>query len=262
MIKDFLQKFNIKIESEKSLKGGTQSSVRLINSKYLIKSNSPALIKAENKFCKFYPNLFQKMIYVDPKFNYIVYEFIEGQNCKEYDEQNVTYSILNIIKSYKEFSHPGYGYLDCPVSDIESFFLSEIEEFSLLDNYLTSNDYSIVLKAINNLKNHSFKKQLIHGDLGVHNIIVKNKNFNGIIDPSPVIFDGIYDFIYYICSDIDLLKKYTIENISNLLNENITKVKELYTIILYARLLRCLKYYPEEITQHIDIWNREIKNNA
>ena len=39
MIKDFLQKFNIKIESEKSLKGGTQSSVRLINSKYLIKSN-------------------------------------------------------------------------------------------------------------------------------------------------------------------------------------------------------------------------------
>ena len=96
--------------------------------------------------------------------------------------------------------------------------------------------------------------------MGVHNIIVKNNCFNGIIDPSPVIFDGIYDFIYYICSDIDLLKKYTTYDISNMLNEELGKVKDLYTIMLYARLLRCLKYYPEEINEHIIIWEN-LKNN-
>ena len=55
---------SILLECEKDLKGGTQSSVKLINNKYLIKSNSPALIKAENEFCDLYPNLFQKKIYL------------------------------------------------------------------------------------------------------------------------------------------------------------------------------------------------------
>ena len=262
MIKDFLEKFAIEIECEKDLKGGTQSSVKLINNKYLIKSNSPALIKAENEFCDFYPNLFQKKIYVDKNFNYIVYEFIEGQTCKQYNEKNVTQNILKIIKSYKNFPHSDYGYLDCPAKSIEEFLLSEIEEFKLLENYLSVNDYYITTNAINNLKNHSFKKQLIHGDLGVHNIIVKDKFFNGIIDPSPVIFDGIYDFIYYICSDIDLLNTYSILDIANLLNEQFDKVKDLYIIILYARIIRCLKYYPEEISEHIKVWNNNVKNNT
>ena len=258
MIKDFLEKFNIVLESEKDLKGGTQSLVKLINNKYLVKSNSPTLIKAENIFCDFYPNLFQKKIYVDKDFNYIVYNFIEGQNCKQYNEKNVTQNILNIIKNYKNFSHSDYGYLDCPTKSIEEFMLSEIEEFKLLENYLTAEDYNITTNAINRLKNYSFKKQLIHGDLGVHNIIVKDKLFSGIIDPSPVIFDGIYDFIYYICSDIDLLKTYSILDISNLLNEEFDKVKDLYIIILYARIIRCLKYYPEEISEHIKVWKNNI----
>lgn len=260
-MKEFLTKFNLTNISEKALKGGTQSSVILINDKYLVKSNSPAVIKAESEFCDFYPNLFQKKVYVSSDFSYIVYEFIDGKTSVEkYDIENVTSNILNVIKQYKPYPDERFGYLDQPVKSIEEFLLSEIEEYHLLDSYLTKDDYLIAAKAIKELSNYSFKKQLIHGDLGTHNIIFNNKTFAGIIDPSPIIFDGLYDFIYYICSDLPLLQKYSLVEISNMLNEELNKVKSLYTIILYARLLRCLKYYPEEIDEHIIIWEK-LKNN-
>jgi len=52
---------------------------------------------------------------------------------------------------------------------------------------------------------------LLHGDCGVHNFIFNDNQLSGVIDPSPITGDPLYDFIYAFCSSPDELSKETID---------------------------------------------------
>nr|WP_239587430.1 phosphotransferase [Bacillus pakistanensis] len=41
---------------------------------------------------------------------------------------------------------------------------------------------------------------LLHGDCGVHNFVFKGGSLSGVIDPTPVLGEPLYDLLYAFCS--------------------------------------------------------------
>ena len=81
----------------------------------------------------------------------------------------------------------------------------------------------------------------------------------GVIDPMPVIGDSLYDILFALVSNTDILSTITLEDIYSLINEPKEKIKALLTIVLYSRISRCLKYHPQDIDIYMDFWYSIIK---
>ena len=117
----------------------------------------------------------------------------------------------------------------------------------------------VVNKCINILENYPFDKKLLHGDFGTHNFIQDNGKLVGVIDPMPVIGDYLYDLLFAIVSNVDILSSLSLDDIYCLVDEPTEKVKALLTIVLYCRISRCLKYHPEDVAKYMEVWNMLIE---
>ena len=244
-----LDKNNIKI---KEFKNGTMSKVFLINEKYILKSNNQTQLKCEVEFLKSCKNqLFSKLIYVDSAFKFIIYLYIEGNDMKNvYNPKEVITKLYEVVSTYSSATKLGYGYADEIMDTWDSFINNEIIHSSLD----LTNRYNInkAKNAKGILKKYTFVKKILHGDFGTHNFIENDSKFVGIIDPQTVYGDYLYDFLFAIVSNVDLIKSITIDEIVNLVKEDKEKVKAMYTVVLYSRISRCLKYHKEDI----DIYNK------
>ena len=59
--------------------GASESTVLLLNNKYLIKQNVKSVLESETEFLKQNTSdLLQKIIYIDPDLKFVIYEFIPG----------------------------------------------------------------------------------------------------------------------------------------------------------------------------------------
>ena len=88
---------------------------------------------------------------------------------------------------------------------------------------------------------------------------VKNKENGkliGVIDPMPIIGDPLYDLLFAIVSNKDILKNITLEKIYSLANEPKEKINAMLTIVLYSRIARCIKYQPQDIDTYLNYWNK------
>ncbi|WP_175537603.1 phosphotransferase, partial [Mycobacterium tuberculosis] len=105
----------------------------------------------------------------------------------------------------------GWGWADQPNSSWRSFLRNEVsEKYKIIGSNLGNEDHNLVVNLVNNIK--SEKNQfLLHGDCGVHNFIFESVQLKGVIDPTPVVGDPLYDLIYAFCSSPDDLTKETID---------------------------------------------------
>ena len=256
IIQNVLDTLDLQYESHKYYNDGASSRVILLNDKYLIKQNDELVLKAEVEFLKLNNlDIFQDIVYVDPKYQYVVYTFIHGDIMKVVDAPKDTIQKLaEVCGKYKVYGKEGYGYLNEEIDTWKDFLISEIEASSKnISEYIQSKDE--VYEAAEILDKYLFEKKLIHGDFGTHNFVKVNGKLIGIIDPMPVIGDPLYDLLFAIVSNTDLLTSMEIEEIYTLTNEPREKVKALFKIVLYSRISRCLKYHPKDIDTYMKYWN-------
>ena len=175
------------------------------------------------------------------------------------DIQDFLHNIVSVTKNYKTYSSKYFGYLNEEVSSWSEFLKSEIDyalkNLKSYENYSNIIDVNILYDYAKKLDKYPFEKKLLHGDFGCHNFIKFNNKFAGIIDPMPVIGDYLYDLLYAIVSNVQVVSSITFEDIIKLVNEPKEKVFYLLLIVLYCRIYRCLKYNSAYIDVYINFWN-------
>ncbi len=89
--------------------------------------------------------------------------------------------------------------------------------------------------------------------------MISNNKSIIIIDPSTVIGDYLYDFIFFCFSDVTLLKLISFQKIFDLLNEDYEKVKAMMIIVLFIRTQRALKYSKSDFPYYYKKYEELIK---
>ncbi|PEK98824.1 aminoglycoside phosphotransferase family protein [Bacillus sp. AFS017336] len=254
------------------LTGGTTSSIYLliysnIDAKYIVKLNDPQVLESESFFLNFYHkvNLLPNLLFVEKSFNYLVYPFIQGNTNYDRDnKKNLLKSLVEqLINHYEPYPNaPGWGWADDLTYSWTNFLLSRITEANkILDSHLLKKDHNLILSIVNNTNRMIIQGDpfLIHGDCGVHNFIFNKGKLNGVIDPTPVFGDPLYDLIYAFCSSPDNLTKeilyYAASQLKFLQNTDSRYLFEEVLVGLYLRLATCIKYHPEDLNEYLVAWD-------
>ena len=262
IVETFLSLNNLKYETHKYFTDGASSRVILLNNEYLIKQNSALALKAEVEFLKRVATIpkisdyFQKIVYVEPEYNFVVYSFINGNVMKNPENpKKVVSSLLDITSNLPTYEKEGFGYLGEETKTWVEFLKEEIKYSSgnVPENICEN---SFVYKAAENLEKYKFTKKLLHGDFGTHNFIEVDGNFVGVIDPMPVAGDSLYDLLFGICSNVKLLSSFSLEELLNITNDPKEKIKNLLIVVLYSRISRCLKYHPKDLNIYLNYINK------
>ena len=246
---------NIEYKNHKHFTDGVSSKVFVLNDLYLVKQSTKEALRAEVMYLKDNISpLMQEIVYIDEEFDFVVYKFIKGEVMYRVDDpKDAIEKIIPIIAQYKPTILNGYGYMDELVNSWEEFLRFEIRDNDILRYYVDDNK---VNKAISNLNKYPFTKCLIHGDFGTHNFIKGDGLLVGVIDPMTVLGDPLYDLLFAIVSNTDILKTLTLEDIYKLSEEDNDKIKNLLIVVLYARMIRCLKYHREDIDFYLDFYKQ------
>ncbi|MFI3260829.1 MAG: phosphotransferase [bacterium] len=255
MIIEVASYLNIKIDKVKEFTGGTNSKVLLLNDTYLIKINEPNQIKAEKLFVEVNDSeYFQKMVYMSKDSSYIVYKFIPGDiKSVVTNSEIVIKEIKKIAESFNAVETEYYGYVINPNKSWFNFLREEVEHSSLnVGEFL---DKNIALDAVKELEKYSFTKRMIHGDFGLHNFIFENDKLIGVIDPQSVIGDNLYDIMFAIVSNPSILSNLDIEEIANIIEEDYNKVLNMFKIVFFCRVSRCLKHHKEDFEYYMNYYN-------
>lgn len=253
IIYEVLEKLNESYVEHKYFTDGADSRVILLNNKYLIKQNDTNSIKAEIEFFEStFSTFFQKLVYYSPDFEFAVYKFIPGKPIKKItSSKEIISKILEVAKCFSKSSKPGFGYLGEEFDSWSEFLLHEAFHRPNIDDI----DKQIVKDAIKALEKYPFEKKIIHGDFGTHNFIEDSGKFVGIIDPQTILGDSLYDILFAICSNIDLLNTYRLDELYLLINEPKEKIRAMLIVVLYARISRALKYHPNDIPTYLEYFN-------
>lgn len=255
LIIDAIEHLKIKFVSINKFAEGTNSSVYLLNEKYTLKIHNDIKIKAEYEFCiRNKNNYFQNMIYCQNENKYIVYKYIDGVTQKGiFNLENIMYEIKDIIDNYHNYENEGFGYLYEECDTWENFLKKQIDFHKTRIKELID-EVDILNQAIDTLSKYPFEKKLLHGDLGIHNFIIRKNKIVGIIDPEPIIGDKIYDYIFAIFSNINIIKNINIGRVFEILNEPREKVKAMILIVLYMNISRCIKYHVNDLDFYLELW--------
>ncbi len=252
------------------LKGGTTSQIFLLYDDsqplYVIKLNDAITLEAETKFLKFYNHveLLPRLIYVDPLYRYIVYTFINGEtNYPTGNKQSILQTLVkDFIHFYQPIKHNGFGYMDEPVQTWTEFLRnSATESKNIIGAILSEEDHHFILQLIDRNRLKERGQYLLHGDCGIHNFIFYKGHLHGIIDPTPIIGDPIYDLIYAFCSSPDDLTVETLKPAIDLFHKKMLlprkydNIYEEVIIGLYLRIASCIKHHPYDLDKYLSYWN-------
>jgi fructosamine-3-kinase len=248
------------------LKGGTVSKLYLFNidsNKCVVKLNEPQVIESEAFFLKYYKetHLLPRLLFVEPSYRYIVYSFIDGSTnfVRKNKKMMLKTLVKGLLNNYKPAPKDiGWGWVDQPIDSWQSFLLNEIVEArKIIDSRLDNADYHFVCNLVKKNRVDS-KPFLLHGDCGVHNFIFNGRQLSGVIDPTPVIGDPLYDLNYAFVSSPDDLTKETIESgVRHLTAKRDMNHSDLYEqviICLYLRLGTCIKHHPNDFEEYLKAW--------
>lgn len=259
--------FNIVLENEnekflcyRKMTNGVHSKVYLLNNRYIIKFNNQITIKGEKNFFENNINRYnEKILFYDNNNNeYIVYNYIDNDNIEKekVNIKKLKNNIKEYIFSYKKCDWNGYGYLFEEKKSWSEFFKSEM--LSRKNNafeVLNKSEYDKVEEAIDILDKYPIDKVILHGDLGIHNLLFKNNNLVGIIDPQPIAGDRIYDYIFFIFSDLIFCKDMTMSQLYDELQEEpAKKINALVILILFDRIIRCVRHKLDNIDEYLKLW--------
>lgn len=234
---EFINK--VKGKNVEILKKGQYKEVYMIDNKYILKKSNKERIKAEKIFFDIYKeNIYEKVVSYKENSDYILYQYINNKKINLYDCNIKKYimEILKIIRNYKSIDVYGYGDVLTPVNAWSIYLEQEIKT-KRKDMMCENEKFKKVKEAIKEIEKFKFEKKLIHGDLGIYNVLFRDNEIIGIIDPRTIIGDATYDFIYFLFSHISIIKSITIPEIMEILKKDSKeKIINLMYIILYDRI--------------------------
>ena len=118
IIKDLENNLKIKIDKDKIVyytDGATDSIVFNIDNKYLIKTVDELTYSSQTEFLNFYKDIpqFQNIIHTNKNLQYICFEFKKGNLYRKnrISPEKTIEQVFNIVKQYREYNHPYFGYL-------------------------------------------------------------------------------------------------------------------------------------------------------
>ncbi|WP_129692445.1 phosphotransferase [Gottfriedia acidiceleris] len=268
---------NMNVINKKEIKytqltGGTSSSIYLLSnskndSKFIVKLNDPRVLKSEAYFLNFYNtvDLLPNLLFAEKAFKYIVYPFIPGSTnyVKQNKKELLIALVEQLINNYESYPNaPGWGWAVDLSNSWSDFLMSRMtESYKILDSYLDKQDHTLVFSIVNNSNQITFQGEpfLLHGDCGIHNFIFNKGELRGIIDPTPVFGDPLYDLIYAFCSSPDNLTKETIyaavSHLKFLQNNDSHIIYKNVLVGLYFRLATCIKHHPNDLAEYLIAWN-------
>jgi fructosamine-3-kinase len=268
IIEELSQKHIIVVEKNQyeQLAGGTVSDLFLLTGKggdkYVVKFNVPQVIRTEAYFLNTYKNnaLLPKLLYTEPSNKFIVYSFIPGST--NYSGKNkskmLKQLVLGMINHYQVApNETGWGWADEVTDSWHSFLFNRITEAKqVLGLHLRKEEFDFVNRILESQKQKRVKPYLLHGDCGVHNFIFKDNHLCGVIDPTPVMGEPIYDLIYAFCSSPDDLTKETIEHTVNYMEHSSNyNLYEEVIIGLYLRMATCVKHHSYDFNEYLNAWS-------
>ncbi|WP_145048877.1 phosphotransferase family protein [Paenibacillus xylanexedens] len=251
----------------KRLSGGTVSKLYLIErtdgNSYVVKMNEPRVVKSESIYLNYYQSshLLPKLIFLEPSNTYLVYSFITGStDYPEGNKREILQTLIHgLVNDYKEVStQQGWGWADQPSKSWRDFLEEERSEKSkMIGVHLADEDHELVCNLVQNMEEER-EAFLLHGDCGVHNFIFDGGRLQGVIDPTPVIGNPLYDVIYAFCSSPDEL---TIETFHSILDQirfereaSLTRIYEKVLIGLYLRIGIAIKHHPSDLDSYLVSW--------
>ncbi len=255
-----LKNKNEKFLYYKKMDTGVHSNVYLLNNKYIIKFNNQVTIKGEKIFFENNISKYNETIlfYDDNSDEYIVYGYIDNDNIEKekINIEKLKNNMKEYIASYKGCDWNGYGYLFEEKKSWSDFFESEMSwrkpyAFEVLNKF----EYNKVERAISVLNKYPVNKVILHGDLGIHNLLFKNNDLVGVIDPQPIAGDRIYDYIFFIFSDLIFCKDMTMLKLyDDLQNEATEKIDALVILVLFDRIIRCVRHNSNNTNEYLKLW--------
>ena len=240
-----------------------QKKIYLINNKYILKKDLKEKLLAENIFLSLYTKReVERVIFYRKNSNYAIYEY-QKENILDIKSKEHVLQYINQIKkfidNYVEAKCYGYGDILDRVDSWKGFLEKEIYEKS---KFMEFEKYEIIKKSLNIIEQYKFKKKIIHGDLGIYNVIFQKDKIKIVIDPRTIIGDPLYDFIYFVLSKLDFIENININDIINITSQPRQKVIELMKILLYIRM-SINKKNGLQVNKYEEIWNEliNISNN-
>lgn len=237
--------------------GVSGSTVFSLNNKYLVKTMEDTEIKTQREFLSLYKDIdfFVKILYINEKLGFVVFEYVEGVLYK-YSNVDIVDSLYSIVSNYRQYDSQYYGYLFEDKKTWEEFLKDETDN----DIDELQNDNLIQNKLNNALLSISYEKTpkyLIHGDFGGHNFMIDNAGKLKVIDPMPVVGDRLYDFYFAIFSTIEIFKKLDLNYILHFFDDDIAHKKNILIVALYIRMVRAYKYDRQDFPLYLE-WFKKV----
>ena len=254
-------------------KGSTESTILEIKDdckKIAVKIEKHCIVKKATSFLLIYNNVdfFPNLLFVSHDKSFFAYDFLENElfHAKNLYAKTVLKIIDQVINKYIQSTDNFWGNFEWPKVSLKDFLQEEISwRKSTLDKILGKNEFTKIETLVKKIfSNFSQKPYLVHGDLGAHNIIVKDRKISGVIDPFVTNSIPVLELFYLICSRPH---SFSIEDINNFFQKIKNKsgirksdLPDLYRIILYIRIGTCSKYHPEDLPRYIALYKGPSQN--
>ncbi len=236
--------------------------------KYAIKFEDSKTIQVILEFYKQYSyiSLFPKIIHVSKNKKAFVTNFIEGKiSSQDTIQKDVVLLIIkSVINNYKSNDKHVWGDILNP-TQLQDFILNAASERSKqTDEALHRKEFETIQHIVEDLfGTFRSKPYLVHGDLGDHNLIIREGKVVGIIDPWVILSIPLLELYFLICSKPHNFSSEEIILFFTLIKEKTgfteSNALDLYRISLYQRIGTCIKHHPRHLLQYIEIYNKHFK---
>lgn len=235
--------------------------VILLNKKFIIKIDKSKILEKELFFFNIYNNdNYEKIIYSDLNKGYVVYEYIHGCEANNIENwNNILNTLKENVKKYETYNKKWKKFLYNDENTWLTFF--KIKIIKNLEFYSPNEiEIKILKKAFKRLEKNSGNLKVLHGDLGIYNIIFsKSDKKIKIIDPYPIVGKPNYDILTFFCSSIKILDYFGINNIIDFLGGNKEENICLFIIVLYLRICIESKHNTQTVKRYLKIWKKIIE---
>lgn len=251
-VEDFLKIKKMNIESIEIILNSKIKKVFLLNREFILKIDDAKRLEKEYNFFCVYGNedIYEKIIYHDFNKGYIVYEYIDGNHIDNIENWK---GLVNILKEntnkYKKYNKKYENLFYCNDENWIEFIERKVLE-NIVYYFPNEEEREILKRAFNKLKEYKLNARIIHGDLGIYNVLISNNNEVKIIDPYPMVGDPNYDILTFFCSSIKILDYFGVDYIIKFLYGNKKKNLYLFIVVLYLRICIESKHKKESVNRY------------
>ena len=250
ILKDFEEILNTKVNIYSVLK--EDNLVILINDKYILKQMNKRDYNVTLEFEAYYKFVkqFRKSIHHSDANHFLIYDYIEEDKYVDYNKMKIFNQIYDVVREERKYESNSFGYKE---EDNKTWFEFLNDEVTYTKNNINDSniDLRIIEKALKIIKKEKIEPYLIHGDLGVHNFVIKDKMIN-VIDPMVVVGDYLYDFYYAVLSDYSITDNLDIEFILSYFDRKEKYKKALFIVTYYIRMGRAFIYNKPDYAKFLN----------